>query len=270
MRIRQKKLDMLVDVHGHFYAPRSNVPRSQALNDAYLSTAGKVGITHIVGIVMGTWGDSSHTYMPSLDDMKYGNRFLLNVIEENKGFVFGYAYINPAYEEKALKELEFCIRRGMIGMKLGASVRCDSRLLDPLVKKCIEHNIPILQHVSQRRFGEYPDVALSDAADLARLAKRFPEARIIQAHVAGGGDWQFGLRAAADIPNIWIDLSGSGCDNGLIEFALSTVGEDRLLFGTDLTLDTGIARLNTLERLGANIKKISYLNAQKVFRERFK
>jgi predicted TIM-barrel fold metal-dependent hydrolase len=269
MKIKWKKLNLLIDIHGNFYAPRSNMPRSQALNDAYLSTARKVGITHIVGIVMGTWGESSHTYVPSLDDMKYGNRFLLSVMEENKGFVFGYAYINPAYEEKALEELEFCIRKGMIGMKLGASVRCDSRLLDPLVEKCIEHNIPILQHVSQRRFGEYPHVALSDAADLARLAKRFPEARFIQAHVAGGGDWQFGLRAAADVANIWIDLSGSGCDNGLIEFALSTVGEDRLLFATDLTLDTGIARLYSLEQLGANIQKISYLNAQKVYGERF-
>ncbi len=269
MKIRQTKLNMLIDIHANFYAPRSNVPRSQTLNDAYLSTARKVGITHIVGIVMGTWGESSHTYVPSLDDMKYGNRFLLSVIEKNKRFVFGYSYINPVYGEKALEELEFCIGKGMIGMKLGASVRCDSCLLDPLVKKCIEHNIPILQHVSQRRFGEYPHVTLSDAADLAQLAKRFPEARFIQAHIAGGGDWQFGLRAAADIPNIWIDLSGSGCDNGMTEFALSTVGEDRLLFGTDLTLDTGIARLYTLEQLGANIKKISSLNAQKVYGEKF-
>lgn len=260
---------MLIDIHGNFYAPGSNLPRSKTLNDSYLSTARKVGITHIVGIVMGTWGDLSHTYVPSLDDMKYGNRFLLNVIEENKGFVFGYAFINPVYEERALEELGFCIEKGMIGMKLGASVRCDSHLLEPLVKKCIEYNIPILQHIFQRRFGEYPNVALSDASDLARLAKRFPEARFIQAHIAGGGDWQFGLRAAADIPNIWIDLSGSGCDSGLVEFALRTVGEDRLLFGTDLTLDTGIARLYTLKRLEADIEKISFLNAQKVFGERF-
>lgn len=261
---------MLVDIHGNFYPPFNLMPHGLTTNRAYLEKARQVGITHIVGVVMGTWGYSSHTYVPSLQDMRYGNRFMLNIVEENKGFVYGYAYINPVYQEKALEELAFCLKRGMVGMKLGASVRCTSRLLDPLVKECIEHDIPILHHIIQRRFGEYPHVELSDAADLALLAKRFPRARFIQAHIAGGGDWQFGLRAASDIPNIWVDLSGSGSDDGMAEFALRTVGEERLLFGTDLTLDTGIARLETFKRLGARAEKISYKNAQRVFGGRFR
>jgi len=261
---------MLIDIHGNFYGPRNNLPQGQSLNYAFLSTARAVGITHIIGMTMGSWGYSSHTYAPSLEDMCHGNRFLLKVVEENKGFVFGYAYINPVYGKKALEELEFCLKEGMIGMKLGASVRCTSVLLEPLLRKCIEHDVPVLQHIFQRRTEESPDVVLSDAADLALLARKFPEARLIQAHIAGGGDWQFSLRAAADVPNIWVDLSGSGSDEGLVEFALKTVGEDRLLFGTDLTLDTAVARLETLKRVGANIEKISFLNALKVFGDRFK
>lgn len=42
---------------------------------------------------------SISTVVPSLEDMKYGNRFLLSIIEENKGSVYEYSYINPAYEE---------------------------------------------------------------------------------------------------------------------------------------------------------------------------
>jgi predicted TIM-barrel fold metal-dependent hydrolase len=261
---------MLIDIHGNFYPPRNNLSRGQSLHHSYLSTARKVGITHIVAMVMGSWGHSSPTYVPSLEDMRSGNRFLLKLIEENRGFVFGYAYINPAYNDKALEELEFCLKQGMVGMKLGASVRCTSVLLEPLLRKCIDHDIPVLHHIFQRRSREYPDVVLSDAADLAKLAGQFPEARLIQAHIAGGGDWQFGLRAAADVPNIWVDISGSGSDEGMAEFALKTVGEDRLLFGTDLTLDTAIARLEVFKRAGANIEKISFLNAQKVFGDRFK
>lgn len=261
---------MLIDIHGNFYPPRNNFPCGQSLTDAYLSAARKVGITHTIGIVMGSWGYSSHIYAPSLKDMRAGNRFLLKLIEENRGFIFGYAYINPAHGDKALEELEFGLKKGMIGMKLGASVRCTSALLEPLLRKCIEHGVPVLHHIFQRRRGEYPDLVLSDAADLAKLARQYPVARFIQAHIAGGGDWQFGLRAAADIPNIWVDISGSGSDQGMVEFALKTVGEDRLLFGSDLTLDTAIARLETLKRAGANIEKISFLNAQKVFGDRFK
>lgn len=268
--MQKKSLKMLIDIHGNFYPPQSGQAHGQAFNQSFLSTAREVGITHIVGVVMGTWGYSSHTYVPSLEDMRLGNRFLLGLIEKNKGFIYGYCYTNPVFAEKALEELDFCVQRGMVGLKLGASARSTSPLLEPLVKKCIEHDIPILHHVLQRRFGEYPDVVLSDAADLAQLAKKFPEARFIQAHIAGGGDWQFGLRAAADCPNIWIDLSGSGCDDGMLEFALKAVGEDRVLFGTDLTLDTALARLETLNRLKADIEKVSFANARKVFGKRFR
>jgi len=261
---------MLIDVHGNFYAPRNNMPGGQALNQAYLDASRSVGITHIVGKVMGTWGDRSSTYVPSLEDMQYGNGFMLEVMHRNPGFVFGYAFINPALEHLAVEELVACVNQGMIGMKLGASVRCTSPLVEPLIEKCIDLSIPVLHHILQRRRGEYENVALSDAADLAELARRFPEARFIQAHIAGGGDWAFGIRAAAGSANVFLDLSGSGCDAGMVEYALEAVGEDRLLFGTDLTLDTGVARLETLGFLGADLEKIRFRNALRVFEGRLK
>lgn len=256
---------MLIDVHGHFYGPRNNVPGGEALNQAYLDAARKAGISRIVGVVLGTWGDRSSTYAPSLEDMRYGNRFMLEIMRRHPGLVHGYAYVNPALEHHALEEMERCIQEGMVGLKLGAGARCTSPLVAPLIERCIHHDIPVLHHVLQRRQGEYPGVALSDAADLAGAAARFPEARFIQAHIGGGGDWAFGIRAAAANPNVYLDLAGSGCDAGMAEYALAVLGEDRLLFGTDLTLDTGLARLDTLRHLGADLEKVGGKNALRVF-----
>jgi len=256
---------MLIDVHGNFYAPRNNVPGGERLNEAYLAAARRLGITRIVAKVMGEWWDGTSPYVPSLEAMRYGNRFMLEVVRANAGLVFGYAFINPAFGDAAIRELEFCLDQGMIGLKLGASVRCTSPLVTPLIEACVARDVPVLHHVMQRRRGEYPGVVLSDAADLAALAVRHPQARFILAHLAGGGDWAFGLAAVADLTNVWVDLSGSGTDAGMVERALERVGEDRLLFGTDLTLDTGFARLDTLRFLGADVEKIASKNALTVF-----
>ena len=50
------------------------------------------------------------------------------------------------------------------------------------------------------------------------------------------------------MPNIFVDLSGSGVDGGMLEACLDAVGSDRLLWGCDLTMGTGWAKLRYLER----------------------
>ena len=87
----------------------------------------------------------------------------------------------------------------------------------------------------------------------------------VAAHIAGGGDWAFGIRACAATDNVYLDLSGSGSDAGMLELALELLGEDRLLFGTDLTLDTAVARLETLRHLGARVEAIAHETARTVF-----
>jgi hypothetical protein len=71
-----------------------------------------------------------------------------------------------------------------------------------------------------------------------------------------------------DVPNLWIDLSGSGMDTGMLEGALETVGVERLLWGADVTLDTGWAKLRYLEAMGLaadDVAAIRHGNAEAVF-----
>jgi predicted TIM-barrel fold metal-dependent hydrolase len=73
-----------------------------------------------------------------------------------------------------------------------------------------------------------------------------------------------------DVPNIWVDLSGSGLDGGMLEGALDAVGPARLLWGADVTLDAGIAKLRYLESLGLPpeaIAGIRHRNAEAIFPE---
>jgi predicted TIM-barrel fold metal-dependent hydrolase len=95
----------------------------------------------------------------------------------------------------------------------------------------------------QRRDREIPGQYVSDGREVAYLAERLPQARLLLAHVGGGGDWAFSIKAVRPYPNVYVDLSGSVADAGLVEAAYDAVGPDRLLFGTDGSMCEGVGRL---------------------------
>ena len=119
-------------------------------------------------------------------------------------------------------------------------------------KKCVGIKIhPVMHHFTLADEGEkifsfaekhsaiiqtHPD----KGADYVGLANAFPNVTLIIAHLGG-------IRAIhsirdAKFRNIYTDTSGkASLKNQLIEYAVSQVGSDRILFGTD-TYDTGAQR----------------------------
>jgi hypothetical protein len=177
--------------------------------------------------------------------------------------------VNPNYTDHALAELTRCVQRGAIGVKLLASRRADDPLLDPICEFAATHHLPVLHHVWQHRTREWPNQEISDGADLARLARRHPTVWFILAHIGGGGDYQHTFPAVKDVPNILPDISGSGVDRGMLDDAIAALGAKRLLFGTDLTMETGLAKLRALETTGLcsvdDIEDIRWRNAVRIF-----
>ncbi len=137
----------------------------------------------------------------------------------------------------------------MIGVKLAASRRADDPLLDPICALAAERGVPVLQHIWQHRRRDYPGQEASDAVELGRLAVRHRSVPFILAHIGGGGDWLHTLPVVGGLPNVLVDLSGSGVDGGMLEACIDAVGVERLLWGCDLTIETGWAKLRYLERL---------------------
>ena len=177
--------------------------------------------------------------------------------------------VNPNYTEHALSEIERCVQRGAVGIKLAASRRCDDLLLDPICELAAKHKLPILHHIWQHRRREWPNQEISDGADLARLARRHPNVTFILAHIGGGGDYLHTFAAIRDVKNIVADTSGSGVDRGMLDEAVGALGSQRLLWGSDLTMETGLAKLRALEHTGLSseddIRDIRWRNANRVF-----
>ena len=259
---------VLIDVHAHFLHPATPRADWRERNASRLAAGEKMGITVHVASVLGTWGLTSPIYFPSPADVRTGNDALLAIAREHPERVRGYACVNPNDTGHALAEIDRCLRAGMIGIKLAASRRADDPLLDPVCALARERGVPVLHHIWQHRRRDWPGQEASDAAELCALAARHPEVAFILAHIGGGGDWGPSLLVLRDAPNVFVDLSGSGVDGGMLEACIEAVGIPRLLWGCDLTMDTGWAKLRYLEHLlgpGDELAAVKWKNASRVF-----
>jgi uncharacterized protein len=258
---------VLIDVHAHFLHDRTPRADWQARNASRLRAGERVGITLHVASILGSWGATSPTYFPSVPDLRYANDALLDLQRRHPDRVRGYVAVNPNYTAEALAEIARCLDAGMIGIKLAASRRADDPLLDPVCRAAAARAVPVLHHVWQHRRRDWPGQEASDANELCALAARHPDVHFILAHIAGGGDWLYSLPSLRRVANVYVDLSGSGVDGGLLEACLTAVGVERLLWGCDLTIETGWAKLRYLEHLlpPADLERIRWRNAAEIF-----
>jgi hypothetical protein len=258
---------VLIDVHAHFLHDRSPRPDWRERNASRLRAGERVGITAHVASILGSWGATSPIYFASPADIEYGNDFLLGLQRTHSARIRGYAVVNPNFQNHAITELGRCLDAGMIGIKLAASRRADDPLLDPICRAAEQRGVPVLHHIWQHRRRDYAGQEASDAVELGALAARHPRVNFLLAHISGGGDWIHSLAAVRALPNVYVDLSGSGVDGGMLERCLEVVGADRLLWGCDLTIDTGWAKLRYLEHLlsEAELESIRWRNASRIF-----
>lgn len=179
------------------------------------------------------------------------NDIVYDAMKHYPGKIMGMCFVNPGYIDEAIAELKRCIcHLGMVGVKLYHQYFINDPVLFKLIETCIELDIPLLMHAGKvcdpRTAAQQPRI--SNGVHFAKIAKRYPEANLIMAHLGGGGDWQWSLKAIEDTPNVFIDMSGSIYDCPMMEEAVSHIGADRILFGTDGSFSSCIGKI-----LGANI-----------------
>ena len=258
---------MLVDVHAHFYHQRTPRADWRERNESRITAGARIGISVHVASILGSFGLTSPTYFPSPRDVTAGNDALLALQRAYPDHIRGYVCVNPNYGAHARAEIVRCLDEGLIGIKLAASRRADDPLLDPIAALALQRRVPILQHIWQHRRRDWPGQEASDATELCTLARRHPDVAFILAHIGGGGDWLHSLHAVTDVPNVYVDLSGSGVDGGMLEACIASVGVNRLLWGSDITMDTGWAKLRYLEALLSkdDIALVRWKNAARIF-----
>ncbi|MEZ6043210.1 MAG: amidohydrolase family protein [Planctomycetaceae bacterium] len=117
-----------------------------------------------------------------------------------------------------------------------------------LIEAAIDLEAVIMQHTWFKTGGKQGP-GESTPAELATVASHYPRQKFICAHA--GGEWEQGLRAIRDAPNVLAETSGFDATAGFIEMAVREIGADRIVFGSHLpgrSLGTELGKV-----LGADI-----------------
>lgn len=178
----------------------------------------------------------------------------------------GYCFVNPG-DSKAMDEITQRVRdEAFIGIKLYNQHRIDDPVVEPIIKRAIEWQVPILMHAGHP--NDAADIAsqpyISDASHFVNAARRFPEAMLIEGHIGGGGDWEWALKHLREAPSVYLDTSGSVVDEWMVDRCVEELGVDRLLFATDMTMEGGVGKVldasltpeQRVKVLGANFEAI--------------
>jgi len=200
---------------------------------------------------------------PTEDQIRKINDDTFRLMRAYPGDVTGFCHLNPTLGEKAVRqEIERCVARGFRGLKLEIANNARDACMRPLMEAAQAHGLVVLQHawsmtkIRQRSFHTDPE-------DVGTLARRFPEVRIIMAHLTGCGPR--GVLAVKDCPNVWVDTSGAAPEAGIVEYAVEQLGAERILYGSDVPIrDFGvaIARITGSRLDAATKRKILHDNAR--------
>jgi hypothetical protein len=145
-----------------------------------------------------------------------------------------YVVIDPRRAETYEQANEMLPQPRCVGIKIhpeehGYPIREHA---EPIFEFAARHRAVMLTHSSEQN---------SQAADFIPWADRFPEVRLILAHIGCGwdGDVTYQVRAIqrSRVGNVYADTSSArSIVPGLIEWAVREIGADRVLFGTDTPL----------------------------------
>lgn len=202
-------------------------------------------------------------FVPDEEEIRLCNLETVRFMREEPSLIEGLAYINPRNPDC----LDVCKRAveedGMRGIKSWVSDPIDDPLYNPVCEYAIRADVPLLIHTFYKPEGMLPNE--SRAYQACILARRYPELKLIIAHT--GYNVYDAVPCLYDCPNAYVDLSGSSCRYDDVDYTVSHIGAERVLFGTDMpgSFENCLGQI-----LGANLsdterRAILYGNAHRLY-----
>lgn len=198
-------------------------------------------------------------------DTVAGNIEAAKVVAETPGLL-QYVVIDPRVPESYRQADEMLKLPKCVGIKIHPEehIYHINEFGEKLFEFAAKHKTVVLSHSSEQN---------SLAADLVDWANRFPEMKLILAHIGCGwdGDLTHQVRGVqkSKYGNVVADTSSArSITPNLIEWAVGQIGVDKVLFGTDTPLyQTSMQRnrIDCADLTDAQKKAIFYENAVRLF-----
>ncbi|HEV8131968.1 MAG TPA: amidohydrolase family protein [Acidobacteriota bacterium] len=243
----------------HLHIPSDNgenfqwnlVTRNMPEFVAYLD---KCGVQR--GVISSSWSNKAQ----SPDDYRQGNREVAKYVDRYKGRFRGSCVITPFRIDEALREIEECHRQyGFVWLgefcNYMTGYRYDTPEWAEVMKLAVKLNLVMQIHTNTK--------------EMQYLAENFPDATIVFPHLGGSKDDIFSrIDIIARHKNAHIDLSGSGIERvGILERAVKEIGADRVLYGSDFTINEPsavLARVKNAFLTAEDREKILFRNVERL------
>ena len=174
--------------------------------------------------------------------------------------MYGYVTANPNYDgdiDKAINDLE---TRGFVGLKPYAVLH--GKLTDP-------GYIPWFEYGNRRKLFMLAHTGTQELAEqVKQIAPLYPDMIFIMAHSGVSMEIaRINVAVAKEFENIVLEITFTSATRGSIEYMVSEIGSERVLFGTDLPMRDSAPQLvwvayaeipvsDKINILGENMRKI--------------
>ena len=206
----------ILDIHAHLHCS-SDFQMTHTSPEEVVDTLDKLGVD----------GICASSIISIHADCRMGNQLMLDAVKKYPGRIYGYVTVSPHDNEIDLDP--FFAVPGVKGLKVHAAFHrasIDDERYDPFLEYADKKGLPVLFHAWEA----------IDTVHIARLAARYPGAKLIIGHGAMR-TWEVKREVIAAVKkyeNIYADTTVSVAYDGAIEYAVRQLGADRLCYGSDL------------------------------------
>lgn len=181
---------------------------------------------------------SLQKYAPHKVSQEFGLRKVLQFVKHDPKHFGAAVWINP-HNEGMKPELHDLIAKNrpyIYALKVHpfeSHIRMTSPKIQPYLELAREFSLPIIVHTAQDKY--------SDVRFLALVARANPDLKFVAAHLQLCSDNKAAIEEMKQTPNLYADTAW--VDMKKAKVVLLTIGEDRIMFGTDNPID-GVDTLN--------------------------
>jgi hypothetical protein len=238
----------ILDPHAHPRGLGDEKPLDGEFIDEEVAYSRRFGVMHMVSLGEVLFRRTGFSKV----EIRWLNDRNLELAEHSGGFFYPFCFLDPTLGRDFVREEgKRCVQDlGFRGLKLEVACNAADPSTAAVFELAAELEVPVMVHATDTSTIGNRDWQ-SDPEDVRAAVKDHPEAKIITAHLTAIG--MRGVWEIADLPHVNVDTSGMQPDGGLVEYAVQTLGADRVLYGSDMFARDLTAQIGQV--LGADISR---------------
>lgn len=239
-------MGMIIDAHNHVGGPDKGDGKKQS-PDEIVAEMDRLRIDRAVIFPF-------NEVNPGISFSIVNNR-TVEAINKYPDRLIGFARLDPNFGKNAVEELRRDVEMELVGLKLHPSSQkfsLRSEHLKEIIREASMLDIPIIFDSGKKD---------SPPEQFGELAKLFPDAKIIMAHMLG--DF---LRIALDHQNIYLQTTDMPRKE-IIQEAVEELGAERIIMGSDspyISMEVELEKIKSLNISGNEKKLIMGENMRRI------